>query len=87
MRRLSTYALIWGAIGLLSAGCETHKPWIRRQEDEATTSKKDFDVDTTKIPSVDSDSKDSRPFFKSNRLQGGWSSEARAVERDLGVTN
>lgn len=85
MRRLSTNALIWGAIGLSLAGCDTTKPWFRRHDDEATTSKKDFNVDTTKIPSVDSDSKDSQPFFKNNRLQGGWSSEARSIERDLGV--
>jgi hypothetical protein len=86
MRRLSIHALIWGAIGFGLAGCETHKPWLRHNDD-ATTSKQDFDVDTTKIPRVDSDShsKDSQPFFKSDRLQGGWSSEARAIEKDLGV--
>ena len=85
MRRISTHALIWGAISLLLVGCETQKPWYRRHDDEATTSKKDFNVDTTKIPSVDSDSKDSQPFFKNNRLQGGWSSEAREIESHLGA--
>jgi hypothetical protein len=85
MGRISKCALFWGAVGLALTGCETHKPWYRRHDDEATTSKKDFDLDTTKIPSVDSDSKNSQPFFKNSRLQGGWSSEARSIERDLGV--
>jgi hypothetical protein len=78
------YVLLIGAIGWALCGCDTHKPWYRR-DDDATTSKRDFDVDTTKIPSVDSDAKDPQPFFKNNRLQGGWSSEARAIEKDLGV--
>jgi len=84
MRRFSRRALIWSVIGVSLAGCDTHRPWLR-QDDQETTAKKDFNVDTTKIPSVDSDAKDPQPFFKNNRLKGGWSSEARAIERDLGV--
>ena len=41
--------------------------------------------EASKIPSVDSDGKNPQPFFKNNRLQGGWSSEACSIEKNLGV--
>ncbi|HKI16448.1 MAG TPA: hypothetical protein VKA15_01130 [Isosphaeraceae bacterium] len=83
MRRFSTHALVWSALGLSLAGCEPHQSWLRQKDDDAASS----DKDTSKIPAVDSDSKNPQPFFKSNRLLGGWSSEARSIERDLGVNN
>jgi hypothetical protein len=87
MRRFSTHALIWSALGLSLAGCETQHPWLRHKDDDMASSDKDSSSSTSKIPSVDSDSKNPQPFFKNNRLQGGWSSEARAIEKDLGVGN
>jgi len=85
MRRIFTHALIVSALGLLLAGCEFHHPWLRHKDADTASSEKDASSDTSKIPSVDSDGKNPQPFFKSNRLQGGWSSEARAIESDLGV--
>jgi hypothetical protein len=87
MRRIFTHTLIWSALGFSLAGCETHHPWLRHKDDDKVSSDKDSSSDTSKIPSVDSDSKNPQPFFKNSRLQGGWSSEARAIERNLGVTN
>jgi hypothetical protein len=83
MRRFSTHALIWSALWLSLAGCETHHPWLRHKDDDMASSEKD----TSKIPAVDSDTKNPQPFFKNDRLLGGWSSEARAIEKDLGVSN
>ena len=36
-------------------------------------------------PSVDSDDKDSKPFFAGGRRPGTWSKEAQEVEKSLGV--
>ncbi len=83
MRRFSTHALIWGALGFSLAGCEPHESWLRHKDDDTASSSKD----ATKIPAVDADAKNPQPFFKNDRLLGGWSSEARAIERDLGVNN
>jgi len=76
-------------------GCETLHSMLRsKKNDEEITRKADQDdpskpksveSDTSKIPSVDSNSKDPKPFFKSDRRSGGWSSEAREIEKDLGV--
>jgi len=85
MRRFSTHALIWSALGFALAGCEPHQSWLRHKDDDMASSAKESSSDGSKIPSVDSDTKNPQPFFKNNRLQGGWSSEARAIERDLGV--
>ncbi len=87
MRQFSTHALVWSALGFLLAGCEPHQSWLRSKDDDTADSKKDSSLDATKIPSVDSDTKNPQPFFKNDRLYGGWSSEARAIERDLGVNN
>jgi hypothetical protein len=46
---------------------------------------KAVESDTNKLMSVDSDSSNPKPFFKSDRRSGAWSSEAREIERDLGV--
>ncbi len=85
MRRFSTHALIWGALAFAFslAGCEPHQSWLRHTDDDTASS----DQDSSKIQAVDSDTKNPQPFFKNNRLLGGWSSEARAIERDLGVNN
>jgi len=87
MRRFSTHALIWSALGFSLAGCETHHPWLRHKDDDTASSEKGSSSDTSKIQAVDSDAKNPQPFFKNDRLLGGWSSEARAIERNLGVNN
>jgi hypothetical protein len=76
-----------------SSGCETLHSWLRPKDDEdAKKSDKDdptkpkaVDSDTSKILGVDSDKDNQKPFFKSDRKSGGWSSEAREIEKDLGV--
>jgi hypothetical protein len=75
------------------AGCETLRSRLRpgdedraRVSDAADVTKpKAVESDTSKIMSVDSDSNNPRPFFKSDRKSGAWSSEAREIEKDLGV--
>jgi hypothetical protein len=85
-RRLPLTALVSLALTFPLAGCETLRSWLRpKDDDDASSKKKDPDTDTSKIPAVDSDSKDPQPFFKNDRRSGGWSSEAREIEKDLGV--
>jgi hypothetical protein len=89
VRRFSWPRLILGALCLVPIGCETHRSWLRPQDDDdlkgRASDAKAVDSDTSKIPSVDSDEKKPRPFFENSRRSGGWSSEARDIERDLGV--
>jgi hypothetical protein len=78
---------------MASSGCETLHSWLRSKHDDAAKqSDKDdprkpkaVESDTSKIMSVDSDKDNPKPFFKSDRRSGGWSSEAREIEKDLGV--
>jgi spore germination protein YaaH len=81
--------LILGVFCLAATGCEPHRSWLRPQDDEAyqirSSDKKAMESDASKMLSVDSDEKKSEPFFKNNRRSGAWSSEAREIERDLGV--
>jgi hypothetical protein len=95
MRRLICRGLVVSALVTMSTGCDTLHPFLRGKDSEADSAKKDdkgdaskmtaVDADTSKILDVDSDSKKSQPFFKSNRTSGGWSSEAREIEKDFGI--
>jgi hypothetical protein len=95
MRRLICRGLVLGALATFSTGCDTLNPFLRGKDSDADSAKKDakddsskmkaVDADTSKILDVDSDSKKSQPFFKSNRTSGGWSSEAREIEKDFGI--
>jgi hypothetical protein len=86
LRRLAWPLLVATGLAVPLTGCETLRSGRRSNDsDDATTWKKDPATDTSKIPSVDSDSNNPRPFFKNDRRSGGWSSEAREIERDLGV--
>ena len=97
MRRLICRGLIVGALLTMSTGCETLHSFLRGKDSEDGSAKKEdkddsskikaVDSETSKILDVDSDAKKSQPFFKSNRTSGGWSSEAREIEKDLGVGN
>jgi hypothetical protein len=82
MRRLPWLGLVLGALCLPQIGCETHRSWLRPKEDEDA---KPRASEASKIPAVDSDEKNPQPFFQNNRRSGGWSSEARDIESDLGV--
>ncbi len=94
MRQLLGRVLVLSAVVLASSGCETLHSFQRASdEDESKTRKslddptspKSVDLDVSKLNSVDSDEKDPQPFFKRNRLSGAWSSEARDIEKNLGV--
>jgi hypothetical protein len=94
-RRFLFHGLVLSALALGGLGCETHHSFFRPKDfGDAVTAKQDQDdpskptaiqSDASKVMSVDSDSKEQKPFFKSDRRSGGWSSEAREIERDLGV--
>lgn len=73
-------------------GCDTLHSWLRHDDDKSNKSDADdiskpkaVESDTSKINAVDSDASNPKPFFKSDRVSGGWSSEAREIEKDLGV--
>ena len=89
MRRFPWLGLVLGVLCLVPAGCETHRSWLRPKDDEdyqvRSSGIKAVDSDASKILGVDSDEKKSEPFFKNNRRSGAWSSEARSIEKDLGV--
>jgi hypothetical protein len=94
MRRHIYRGLVVGALVTMSTGCDTLHPFLRknREDDSAKKDDKDdilkpkaVDSDTSKILDVESDSKKSQPFFKSNRSSGGWSSEAREIESHFGI--
>ena len=94
MRQLLRRVLVLSTVVLASSGCETLHSFRRASdEDDSKTRKslsdptapKSVDSDVSKLNSVDSDEKDPQPFFKRSRLSGGLSSEARDIEKDLGI--
>ena len=89
IRRSPWLRLVVGALCLVTMGCEPHRSWLRHNDDEdltrPATDAKAIDSDTSKILGVDSDGKSSKPFFGGDRTSGGLSSEARSIEKDLGV--
>jgi hypothetical protein len=92
-RRSVCRMLCLGAVVAGMSGCETLRSRLRPGDlDRArvadaddVTKPKAVDSDTSKIMSVDSDSNNPKPFFKTDRRSGAWSSEAREIEKDLGV--
>jgi hypothetical protein len=75
-------------------GCETLRSRLWPDDDDKkkrafdaddVTKPKTVESDTSKILSPDSDSSSPKPFFKTDRRSGAWSSEAREIEKDLGV--
>jgi hypothetical protein len=87
-------AIVLGTLALGALGCETHHGFLRPKDDGDRSTKTAQDdpatptaveSDTSKIMGVDSDKDKPRPFFNSDYRSGGWSSQARAIERDLGV--
>lgn len=91
-RRISGPACLLTACAALAAGCDTLKPSTRRHADRAESTEaraadepEGVDFSGSKVPGIDSDSKNPTKFFKNNRLSGGLSEEARDIERSLGV--
>jgi hypothetical protein len=74
-------------------GCDTLRAWHRAPDDDGVPSSRSDDPykptavqsDTSKILGVNSDSNNQSPFFSNSRRWSGLSSEARDIERDLGV--
>jgi hypothetical protein len=96
MRQFAFRGMVVGTVVLGSVGCETHH-WLRPKDDNRVariddkddpTKPKAVESDASKINGVDSDGKDSQPFFKRNRAASAFSSlspEAQSIEKDLGV--
>ncbi len=63
-------------------GCDTHR-WATRDDQDSKSG--NANADSSKV--IGGDPSSSGGFFKNNRLSGGWSSQARDIERDLGVGN
>jgi hypothetical protein len=85
--------LCLGVVVTGMTGCETLKSWHRNDDDDGVPSSKSDDpykpkaveMDSSKIMGVNSDSNNQTPFFSNSRRWSGLSSEARDIERDLGV--
>jgi hypothetical protein len=93
-RRSMCRVLCLSAVMAGMTGCETLRSRLRPDDDDKrkraydaddVTKPKAVDSDTSKIMGVDSDSNNPKPFFKSDRRSGAWSSEAREIEKNLGV--
>ena len=92
-RRSMCRVLCVSAVMAGMTGCETLRSRLRPDDDDRgrvsdaddVTRPKAVESDTSKIMGVDSDSSNPKPFFKSDRRSGAWSSEAREIEKDLGV--
>ena len=68
-------------VGLSMVGCETlpkAKPHAAEATDEILSKPEDAEKDGVS---------GGKSFFKNTRLRGGLSSEANAIERELGVRN
>lgn len=77
--------VVIGACSLV-AGCElTHHEQRSKAGDAISSSESDSDSDSAKEASGGVASKPPSGFFDGGRVSGGWSSEARSIERNLGV--
>lgn len=94
-RRFLALLLLIGLTGATIAGCESLRQAICSGSDDhaqksvkttnGTAETSAVESDPSKLQAVDSDTRNPQPFFKNNRLSGGWSSEAREIESHLGV--
>jgi len=77
---MATLALIF------AGGCRGPRPSGSEIESLDAHAPEAVEFDHTGIHAVDDDGKGpAKPFFKNNRKAGGLSSEAREIERSLGV--
>jgi len=92
-RRSICRVLCAGAVMAGMTGCDTLRSWLRPDDDDRGRASDSDDIskpgevrsDSSKISAVDSDANNSKPFFSNSRRWSGLSSEARDIERDLGV--
>jgi len=97
MRHLIRRGLIVGAVVVGSTGCETLHSQVRSKDKDEVSKRDDTDdpanpkavgSDVSKVNSVDSTDKDSKPFFSkqySSSSFSRFSPEAQQIEKDLGV--
>ncbi len=86
IRRISWRTLVLAALCLMPAGCQTLHSWLHKDDDDKMASSDSKDDSNSKIIGSSPDDKTSASsFFKSDRRVGGLSSEAQAIERDLGA--
>jgi hypothetical protein len=75
---------LFGLLPFLS-GCTETRPWLRsRSDDQARFHPADDETGDNPDKVLDVKS-GTRPFFTNSRLSGGLSSEARDIERSLGI--
>ncbi|APW58692.1 hypothetical protein [Paludisphaera borealis] len=96
-RMIGLSSLLAASILATGLGCESlrHATRVHDDKDKGDHAKSvtgesleptAVDADVSKLHAVDSDPKASAsPFFKNNRKPGALSSEARDIERSLGV--
>jgi hypothetical protein len=77
----------WIAVGLSLtlglSGCETFSQSLRHSASEKDKPRSESEGEKDDVTSVKSEAP--KGFFPNSRLSGAWSSEARDVERSLGV--
>jgi len=75
------------ALGLtVAGGCRSPRPSVAKADPIDKHAPEAVEFDHTGVHAVDGDGKGApQPFFKNNRKAGGLSSEARDIERSLGV--
>ena len=95
IRQFVSRGLILGALVASSTGCETFHSMLRPKDDDKVSRSDDdaskpgaVDSDVSKLQSVNSNGKDSQPFFSTTRSRSAFSSfspEAQEIEKNLGV--
>jgi hypothetical protein len=79
----------WIAVGLTLtltlglSGCETFSQSLRQHASDKDKPRSESDGEQDEVEGVKSEAP--KGFFNNSRLSGAWSSEARDVERSLGV--
>jgi hypothetical protein len=78
-RRAASLAMAFACTLIFASGCET----LGKKRQIATGS--ETETESTKILDVQSDPSKPEPFFRSSRLPGGLSDEAREIERHMNI--
>ena len=97
IRQFVSRGLLLGVLVASSTGCETFHSMLRPKDDDKVTRNDGtdddakpgaVDSDVSKLQSVNSNGKDSQPFFSTTRSRSAFSSfspEAQEIEKNLGV--
>ena len=93
VRRIPFLVAMIALMLVVASGCEELRHALRSSNNDQASktastgnmSNDAVETEPTKIQAVDADAKHPKAFFQNNRPAGGWSSEARDIERNLGV--